>query len=855
MLNDREPTRQLGLTVFFCAVVVLAAVRFGSTPDRFAYQTFLLLLVPAAIALFGALRSADRRFLLLGLVGLVLLAHTALQPTTEAKGYLLASLAWAGLVVSLWLASDLRRARFMALALVTLGVFEAGYGIVQAVGGMDQIGSYYRSVGSIATGTFINRNHFAGLLNMVLGLSIGVLYAGLSRRRIQGRSQIFSWSWLVVLGCGVMALAMALSLSRAGALILIVLLVFAVVLLWWRRRSGSGGMPTRAAAILLGLTIALSLGYGADSLVGRFDELDAGDRPQVYRDTLRLIGDSPWLGVGPGMYRWHFRPYQTSEVTKLYTHAHNDYLQVAAEWGVPLALVFWSFVAWRFYRSVILFLGARQPWRAGIGLGCAAAVLSILLHSLLDFNLQIPANLLVFATVLGLGWAAEGSASKSPASEGSSRPTSSLSSRSRIARPTFVLLLGALAASGWIVGRRLAAEEIAHRQPDRTGLEAAIRRDASNPRFHLELGRLHRDPGHLDAAIRYTEEATRLSPYDWQAHWQLAQFHEVSGQWDQAEQSLLEAIELSPRDPIYQWRLANFFLRAGDEEKFWEPATNAMASDSSLLRPGFSLMTKMGAAGDRIDEAWPRGQAATLQLIDLLSRLDAKVIENRYLSLLQGRWKDLIANGAAPSLDEGNPLINGLFKARRFDDARREWIALARANSLDDSDFTEDRNLLWNGSFELPLAGTGLGWRHRAKDGVSVERAAAKGPDGSHALRVAFAGTHNPYYAGLEQRVAVRSGATYTLSFLASSSGLTSDRGPFLEISQAERRRIVHTSEEFLGDFAWREHSYRFTVPAESAVLLIRLVRAPSRGGEAIGGTLLLDAMVLTAWSAEDRTD
>jgi O-antigen ligase len=104
------------------------------------------------------------------------------------------------------------------------------------------------------------------------------------------------------------------------------------------------------------------------------------------------------------MYRWRFRPYQSIDTLRLYDHAHNDYLESAAEWGIPLALLAWGFVLWRFSRCVAIFLASRDPERRGLALGCSAAIFSILTHSLVDFTLQIPALLMLFCAVLGLAW-------------------------------------------------------------------------------------------------------------------------------------------------------------------------------------------------------------------------------------------------------------------------------------------------------------------------------------------------------------------------------------------------------------------------------------------------------------------
>ncbi len=212
-----------------------------------------------------------------------------------------------------------------------------------------------------------------------------------------------------------MGLAILLSLSRAGVLTLIATLTFMSSLLALRRRAdrsaGARGRKSSGLALwLLPLTIlGLGLAAGLDDLARRFAVSQQGwqGRTAVYADSLRLIRDHATFGVGPGMYRWRFRPYQTVQNRNRYDHAHNDYLEAAADWGIPAAAGIWGFVLWRFYRAFRVFLGSRSTFRQGLALGCLGAVFSILLHSLVDFNLQIPTNLMIFCAILGLAWSLE----------------------------------------------------------------------------------------------------------------------------------------------------------------------------------------------------------------------------------------------------------------------------------------------------------------------------------------------------------------------------------------------------------------------------------------------------------------
>ena len=157
-----------------------ALLQFGAAETSNLYRLFLFLLIPSFVAL-GAppwRGRVDMRFLVAVLLGLYLLGSVALRPTLEARGYLHLTVGWIALWLGLWLAvRSSRQRRFLVVLLVLLGALEAFYGLVQSVGGYDFIGGYFRNQGRLATGTLINRNHFAALLNMLLPLALGLLFA------------------------------------------------------------------------------------------------------------------------------------------------------------------------------------------------------------------------------------------------------------------------------------------------------------------------------------------------------------------------------------------------------------------------------------------------------------------------------------------------------------------------------------------------------------------------------------------------------------------------------------------------------------------------------------------------------
>jgi O-antigen ligase len=158
----------------------------------------------------------------------------------------------------------------------------------------------------------------------------------------------------------------------------------------------------RRVAATTGLTIAAMGAAAAGLTYGLGPGIDGtDDRLRVYAITLGIVADRPWLGIGLGGFPAQFAMARPTTVAQVWTEAHNGYLELAAELGIPAAVAFVTALGWL---VAICANGALVRRRDGIfpALGLAA---SILLggHALVDFSPQIPAIAATWAALLGIG--------------------------------------------------------------------------------------------------------------------------------------------------------------------------------------------------------------------------------------------------------------------------------------------------------------------------------------------------------------------------------------------------------------------------------------------------------------------
>lgn len=260
--------------------------------------------------------------------------------------------------------------------------------------------------GGWAFGPYVNRNHFAGLMELWIPLALGL--ALVPESNVPRR-----WLW-----CGValvMATAVVMSGSRGGLLAVAVEVAVVVVAAgaWYGGRRAAMALVVSVAAVA-GLVWYLGSAEVLERLtqigqpgISSVEEV-SGHRLEAWSGSLAIFRENWLLGTGLDTFEPHFRGVRGYYTDKVWTHAHNDFLQFAAETGViGLALGGWLVVAAG--REIVRNLRRTTQTATGaVLIGLACGCLGFMVHGWLDFNFHVPANAAGFAVLAAVvsrrGW-------------------------------------------------------------------------------------------------------------------------------------------------------------------------------------------------------------------------------------------------------------------------------------------------------------------------------------------------------------------------------------------------------------------------------------------------------------------
>ena len=426
-------------------VVVVAALPYGEVDSRFqlifAALIYLLAAGRAACGVISGRFAFSDKALIVPVSGLLVLGMVQLVPlpmlarlngaTGDGSEYItldqygtinfllvLGSLTALGETL-LYLTSSRKRLIAVTATVVVIGVGSALFGVSRQllIGMADSLPLGVVDIAPAQYAQFLNRNHFALLIEMTLGLLLGLLL----KARLSTRWKVALWPTI-----GLCWFAIISANSRGGIMSaagVIILAVFTHFVTRTSRLESGEKRPTNPLgrlkpifvvsaliALLFGTLIVSVALIGGETTVGRFERTSRefaavegrATRLEIWQSTVRLITAFPLVGSGFGAYGHAITPYDTaSGANQVVRQAHNDYLEIAAGGGAAAALLTLLFLG-LLIRRVIQRFNNRGRLEKAIGFGAALGILGALVHSFVDFGLQVQINSLVFVLLVVL---------------------------------------------------------------------------------------------------------------------------------------------------------------------------------------------------------------------------------------------------------------------------------------------------------------------------------------------------------------------------------------------------------------------------------------------------------------------
>ena len=280
--------------------------------------------------------------------------------------------------------------------LVTLTLFGMSVGMFAVLQSLTSNGKIYwlrpLRFGGWIYGPYVNHNHYAGLMEMLVPIPLVFAFT----KYAHGRKR-----WMAAAAAAFMGATIFLSGSRGG----MAAFSFEIALFFWflfRERTRNGAVLLLSTFLLIAMACVAWIGGSEvsdriSSLTSHNpDELHSDIRLKIYRDSLLMFRQHPVLGTGLGTFADVYPQYRSFYTNQTVNRAHNDYLQLLTDMGI---LGFGAGL-WFLFAASRRAVRKTRNWSADVNGAVALAALlgitGILVHSLVDFNLQIPANAMLF---------------------------------------------------------------------------------------------------------------------------------------------------------------------------------------------------------------------------------------------------------------------------------------------------------------------------------------------------------------------------------------------------------------------------------------------------------------------------
>lgn len=266
-------------------------------------------------------------------------------------------------------------------------------------------------------GPYINRNHFAGYMEMAVPLALGFSLYRLSgikvlpgipfkmKLSVYANSKALMPMTLLFAAAIVMAGVLFMTLSRGGTAGLVAgVVVFLAMSLKRRSLKNKAVILAAIAAVLFLLFVFLSW----SRLEERFSQVGEEDRTarfDVWADSVNIAGDFPVFGSGLGTFERVYPLYQTRYSILLFTHAENDFVEILTEAGVAGVVAAGGMIFFFFYPVVQGWRVRRNSFVKCMAAAGTASCAALFVHSFSDFNMHIPANAMLITVIAGVTYA------------------------------------------------------------------------------------------------------------------------------------------------------------------------------------------------------------------------------------------------------------------------------------------------------------------------------------------------------------------------------------------------------------------------------------------------------------------
>ena len=433
-----EPSSRLERTLAAAVLLLLfwLPLPFGSNRDWANSLLIVFCGLLATLIVFQLLRAAPARkrrtivptaawppILLLFAVQLWVFAQWSLglseHPGATFRSFLLGSSYALLFYLVVVLFNTRRRLTLLLVTLIASGTLQAFYGAFMTMSGIEWLlFTAKEDYLGVVTGTFVNRNHLAGYLELSIACAIGLMLALRDGQPISWRGALetlLSPKIVLRLCIVIMVIALVMTRSRMGntaffASLLIIGSLFVLLNKQHRLRN----CLILASFILIDILV-ISQFFGLENLRNRLEQTyletvvedgrvvqQRADRLDISASIMPMAEARLISGFGAGTFETVYTGYAGPEIRADYDHAHNDYLQFLSEFGLIGMVLLALFVIYSLWQSLKALWRRESYYRSGVGFGASMGIIALMIHSFTDFNLQIPANAATFIVLCAI---------------------------------------------------------------------------------------------------------------------------------------------------------------------------------------------------------------------------------------------------------------------------------------------------------------------------------------------------------------------------------------------------------------------------------------------------------------------